>query len=277
MAHVEVEPGVRLFYRDVGPASAVGRPVVLVHGWTMTHQVWDRQVWDRQVQDLAGRHRVILPDLRGHGDSDKPVGRYDPDRHAADLAVLLDHLDVRNATLVGWSFGGTVAMRAAAAHAERLAQVVLVNAAGPKYLATDDFPHGHDPAGMAEFLRREREEIAPWRRFTMESMPRVPYDERFTDWLWQQSMRTPSWAAAPMLDAFAHADLRDDLDAISIPVLVMHGVHDAWCVIGAARYVAQRVAGGEIVEFADSGHSPQWEEPEKFARELDAFLARAPA
>jgi len=266
MAHVEVEPGVRLFYRDLG----AGRPVVLVHGWTMSHAVWDTL-----VQDLAPRYRVILPDLRGHGDSDKPYGDYGPERHAADLAALMEHLELREVTLVGWSFGGMVAMRAAAAHADRLAQAVLVNAAGPKYLATDDFPHGHAEADLEQWLRREREELAPWRRFTMESMPVRPYDALFTEWLWTQSMRTPSWAAAPMLEAFARADLRADLDDISIPVLVLHGMHDAWCVPAAAHYVAERVADGEIVEFSASGHSPQWEESEKFSRVLNAFLARA--
>jgi len=266
MAHVEVDPGVRLFYRDVG----AGRPVVLVHGWTMSHQVWDRQ-----VQHLARRYRVILPDLRGHGDSDKPVGDYSPARHAADLGALLEQLDVHDATLLGWSFGGMAAMQAAATQAERLAQVVLLNAAGPKYLATDDFPHGHDEASLGEWMRREREELAPWRRFCMESMPVRPYDDLFTHWLWTQSMRTPSWAAAPMLEAFARADHRDDLDAVSVPVLVMHGVHDAWCVLDAARYVADRIARGELVEFSESAHSPQWEEPDEFTRALDAFLARA--
>jgi len=266
MAHVEVEPGVRLFYRDVG----AGRPVVLVHGWTMSHQVWDTV-----VAHLAPGHRVILPDLRGHGDSDKPVGDYSPARHAADLGALCERLDLSDVTLVGWSFGGMAAMQAAATNAERLAQAVLVNAAGPKYLAGQGFVHGHDEGMLADWLRRERDELAPWRRFCMESMPVKPYDELFTDWLWQQSMRSPSWAMAPMLEAFARADLRDDLDAIAVPLLILHGAHDAWCPAAAARYVADRVSQAEFVEFADSGHSPQWEEREKFAAVLDDFLAVA--
>jgi non-heme chloroperoxidase len=265
MRHVEVEPGVRMAYQDIG----AGRPVVLVHGWTMSHQVWDTV-----VQDLAPCHRLILPDLRGHGDSDKPIGDYSPERHAADLGALMEHLDLRDATLLGWSFGGMATMRAAAAHADRIAQAVLLNAAGPKYLATEDFPHGHAEADLAEWLRRERDELAPWRRFTMESMPVEPYDELFTQWLWTQSMRAPTWAAGPMLDAFARADLRADLDDIEVPVLVMHGVHDAWCVPEAARYVADRVAHGQLVEFAASGHSPQWEERDAFTRALRGFLDR---
>jgi non-heme chloroperoxidase len=270
MAYVEVEPGVRMFYRDLGPGNA-GRPVVLLHGWTMSHEVWDRQ-----VRTLGAHHRVILPDLRGHGASDKPLGPYDPDRHAADVAALLDHLDLHDVTLLGWSFGGMVAMRAAAAYDERLAQVVLLNAAGPKYLVGDGVAHGHTPEDLAAWLVRERDDLASWRRFTMASMPVVPYDELFTHWLWTLSMRTPSWAAAPMLEAFARADLREDLDAITVPLLVVHGLHDAWCLPEAARYVAQRVAGAELVEFPECGHSPQWEDPAAFDAVLAAFLARVP-
>ncbi|MBI5104875.1 MAG: alpha/beta hydrolase [Solirubrobacterales bacterium] len=265
MPRLEVEPGVELFYRDLGH----GRPVVLVHGWTMSHRVWDSV-----VQRLAGRYRMVLPDLRGHGDSDKPIGDYSPARHAADLGALMEGLDLRDVTLLGWSFGGMAVMQAAATHPARLAQAVLLNAAGPRYLRGDGFPHGHDPDDLAAWLRRERDEPVPWRRFCMESMPARAYDPLFTDWLWAESMRTPSWAAAPMLDAFARADLRADVEAISVPLLVLHGAHDTWCLPEAARYVADRAPRGELALFADAGHSPQWEESDALHAVLDEFLAR---
>ena len=266
MRHVEVEPGVRLAFAEVG----AGRPVVLVHGWTMNHAVWDGL-----VQVLAPDHRVVLPDLRGHGDSDKPAGDLSPARHAADLAALMEALDLRDVTLLGWSFGGMATMQAAATHADRLAQVVLLNAAGPKYLATEDFPHGHAESDLAEWLRQERDERPAFRRFCMSSMPAEPYDELFTDWLWAQSMRTPSWAAAPMLEAFARADLRADLDRIEVPALVVHGLEDVWCVPGAARHVAEHVRDGRLVELAGCGHSPQWERRAEFEGVLTEFLAEA--
>ncbi|MGH2761696.1 MAG: alpha/beta fold hydrolase [Thermoleophilaceae bacterium] len=264
MAYTEVEDGVRLFHLVLGQ----GRPIVLLHGWTMSHLVWDRL-----VPELAGSHSVVLPDLRGHGDSDKPLGPYDVDRQARDVAALLDRLGLGDVTLVGWSFGGTTAIRTASRYGERLAQLVLVNAAGPKYLAGDGFPHGHSEETLADWLRQEREETAAFRRFCMASMPRRAYDGLFTDWLWQQSMRTPSWAAAPMLEAYARADLRDELSEIRVPTLVLHGVHDEFCAIEAARCLAARVERAELVEFSESGHSPQWEENRGFMRELNTFLA----
>jgi non-heme chloroperoxidase len=267
VAYVEVQPGVRLFYRDLG----VGRPIVLLHGWTMTHVVWDRQ-----VQDLAGEYRLILPDLRGHGDSDKPLGDYGPDRHAADVSALLERLDLRDVTLIGWSFGGLTAMRTAARHGDRLAQLVLINAAGPKYIAVEDFPYGHSEETVAGWLAQERDNTAAFRRFCMASMPREPYDELFVQWLWIQSMRMPSWAGAPMLEAYARADLRAELGDIAAPTLILHGVHDGFCVLEGARYVANAVTDAELVEFGASGHSPQYEEGPRFRERLVRFLSEGP-
>jgi pimeloyl-ACP methyl ester carboxylesterase len=264
VAFVEVEKDVRLFYRDLGQ----GPPILLLHGWTMTHQVWDRQ-----VQDLGGRHRLILPDVRGHGDSDKPLGPYGLDRHAADIYALVDQLDLHEVTLIGWSFGGTTAIRIASTYRDRIARLVLINAAGPKYLATADFPHGHSEETLEGWLDRERGDLPTWRKFFMESMPRLPYDDLFTHWLWIQSMRTPSWAAAPMIEAYARADLRAELDDIDAATLICHGVHDVFCTLEGARFIAERVKCADLIEFEASGHSPQWEEPEKFTHALDRFLA----
>jgi pimeloyl-ACP methyl ester carboxylesterase len=261
----EVDTDVRLFYCDLGE----GPPIVLLHGWTMTHQVWDQQ-----VLDLGARHRLILPDLRGHGDSDKPLRGYELDRHAADIDALISRLELGPVTLVGWSFGGMTAMRVAAAYPDRVHGLVLINAAGPKYLATDDFPYGHSGATLQEWLGRERQELAPWRRFCMEAMPRVPYDPLLTDWLWMQSMRTPSWAAAPMLEDYARADLRPELGRITAPTLILHGRHDVFCAPEAARFVAGAIPGARLIEFEDSGHSPQWEERDRFKAALDLFLER---
>jgi pimeloyl-ACP methyl ester carboxylesterase len=263
MAFATVEGDVRLFYRDLGH----GPPVVLLHGWTMTHAVWDRQ-----VQELGDSHRLILPDLRGHGDSDKPLGAYDPDRHAADINALLDHLELPAVTLIGWSFGGTTAIRIASSYGERIAKLALINAAGPKYLAGPDSPDGHTEETLQGWLVRERDDVASWRRYCMAAMPREAYDERFTDWLWIQSMRTPSWAAAPMLEAYARADLRAELNRIQAPTLILHGVHDVFCAPEGARRLAGGIPDAELIEFADSGHSPQWEESGKFTNALRRFL-----
>src|SRR6478672_7357782 len=150
MPHVEVEPGVSVFAQDVGS----GRPVVLIAGFGLSHEVWDRE-----VRELAVSHRAVCVDLRGTGRSDRPIGGYSVARLAADVEVVLRELDLRDATIVGWSFGGQVAFHVAANAAERLAQLVLVCSNGVRGpTRSEAFPFGAAGESLYEALvRGERE------------------------------------------------------------------------------------------------------------------------
>lgn len=266
MSFVEVEPDVRIFYRDLGDRDAP--PVVLLHGWTLTHQAWDHQ-----IVTLMADHRVVVPDLRGHGQSDKPAGGYDPERIAADIEAMMDALDLQDVSLIGWSFGGTTATRVASRHGDRLARLGLINAAGPKYLADESWEHGHSEETLKEWQRSEGDELATWRKGVVEAMPREPYEELFTRWLWVQSMQCPSWAAAPMLDTYARVDLRPELEDIRVPTCIFHGVHDVYCSLEGAKLFTDGIDDARLVEFTNSGHSPHYEERDRFDSELAEFLA----
>lgn len=113
--------GYELSYVDVGQGPAV----VFVHGLMSSHRTWGTQ-----LERLARRHRVVAPDLFGHGDSDKPVGDYSLGAHAATLRDLFDALDIRSATLVGHSLGGGIAMQFAYLFPDRVNGVVLVSSGG---------------------------------------------------------------------------------------------------------------------------------------------------
>lgn len=266
MAYIEVEPGVKIFYRDLG--NPQGRPIVFVHGWTLNHQSWDRQ-----IQEFQKDYRLIVLDLRGHGDSDKPTGGYEVDRLAADVAAVIAGLDLRDVTLIGWSFGGTTSIRVAAQDNGRLSQLVLVNAAGPKYTADETCNYGHPASTIEDWISQERNDLETWRAGVMASMPKEPYSDTRLAWLTQQSLRTPSWAAAPMLAACCAADLREDLPSISVPTLVCHGVSDVFCAVDGAEMLESGIPKGTLVKFENSGHSPQLEEPETFNKTVADFLA----
>src|SRR5258708_34766989 len=94
---IETNDGQRLFCRDVGS----GRPVVLIHGWTLSSEIWQGQIDWLAAQGL----RAVAYDRRGHGQSSKPEGSYDYDRLADDLATILDRLDLKDVVLVGHSMG----------------------------------------------------------------------------------------------------------------------------------------------------------------------------
>lgn len=113
--------GHRMALTDVGS----GPPILLVHGMMSARTTWADQ-WDR----LAADHRVLAPDLFGHGESDKPLGDYSLGAHAASLRDLLDALDVPSATVVGHSLGGGIAMQLAYLFPERVDRLVLVSSGG---------------------------------------------------------------------------------------------------------------------------------------------------
>lgn len=113
--------GHRMALTDVGS----GPPILLVHGMMSARTTWADQ-WGR----LAADHRVLAPDLFGHGESDKPLGDYSLGAHAASLRDLLDALDVPSATVVGHSLGGGIAMQLAYLFPERVDRLVLVSSGG---------------------------------------------------------------------------------------------------------------------------------------------------
>ena len=128
---------IEIHYEDHGS----GRPVVLIHGYPLNGNSWERQ--EREL--LAHGHRVVTYDRRGFGRSSQPTVGYDYDTFAADLKALLDHLDLRDITLAGFSMGtGEVTRYLGAYGSERVRNAALLGAIPPFLLKTDDNPEGVD-------------------------------------------------------------------------------------------------------------------------------------
>ena len=147
--------GISLHFEDTG---GDGRPVVLIHGWPLSGASWSEQV---PALTEAG-HRVMTYDRRGFGESDKPADGYDYDTFAADLAGLVESLDLNDVTLVGFSMGGGEVARYVGRYGEdRLHSVVFAGAVPPYLLKTDDNPDGglaeEDAQGLEQGARDDRE------------------------------------------------------------------------------------------------------------------------
>ena len=132
--YIEVEPNVRLHITDAGE----GRPIVLIHGWPLSDEMFEYQYNDL----ITNNFRVIGITLRGFGKSDKPYGAYDYDVHASDIKTVLKKLDIKDAVLGGFSMGGSIAIRYVSkyngAHVSKLA---LFGAAAPIWTQRKDFPY----------------------------------------------------------------------------------------------------------------------------------------
>jgi non-heme chloroperoxidase len=222
-----MKDGTQIFYKDWGDKQA--RPIVFHHGWPLTGDEWDSQM----LFFLAMGYRVIAHDRRGHGRSSQTDIGNEMDTYASDVAELVKALDLRNAIHVGHSTGGgEVARYAARAEPGRVAKAVLIGAVPPMMVRSESHPDGLPEevfdgfraslaANRAEFYRNVA--AGPFYGF---NRPGAKVSPRLADNWWRQGMMGGAKAQYDCIAAFSATDFTEDLKAIDVPVLVMHGRDD---------------------------------------------------
>jgi non-heme chloroperoxidase len=265
---VEVEPGIHVFAQDLGPKD---RPaVVLVPGFGMTHEAWDRQV---RVLTDAG-HRVVAIDQRGHGRSDKPLTGYDVARLSDDVLAVLDALSVETCALVGWSFGGQVSFRTAAVAPARVDRLVLVGSNAVRASRSEAFPFGAPPEPtIAAMVALEEGDRFAARRTAIRSGFGTDPSPAVVDWMTTQSLQMPSWAAIACYHSMLGTDLVADIPAVTQPVLQVIGEDDPVHSAKGARWLSEQLADTRLVTIPDCGHYPMFEAPAALDQHLLDFLA----
>jgi non-heme chloroperoxidase len=266
---VEVQPGIEVFVQDLGQ----GRPVVLLAGFGLDHQVWDAQ-----IRRLAGKgHRSVCVDLRGTGESDKPLTGYELERLADDVVAVIEELDLRRATIAGWSFGGQVGFRVAASVPDRIAQLVLVASNGVRASRSENFPFGRPPEDTEPALigAEKNGRLAARRATIGDAFAAKPHPE-ILEWLVRISMQMPSWAAIACYRSMVRGDLLADLPRIKVPVLQLFGTSDPAHSGKGASWVAEQLSDSRIVGIPDCGHFPMFEAPEAFDEAFLDFVTAGP-
>jgi pimeloyl-ACP methyl ester carboxylesterase len=213
-----------LYYEDHGS----GPPVVLIHGYPLSGRAWDKQV---PVLLEAGQ-RVITYDRRGFGKSSQPTSGYDYDTFAADLDVLMEKLDLRDATLVGHSMGtGEVTHYLGTRGSARVSRAVLVSPIPPFLLQTDDNPEGLPGSLFDGFMQTAKADTPAWMTGFLENFynmndlgGKLVSDDAFRV-SWNVATAASATAAVACIPTW-ETDFRDDLPKIDVPTLVVHGDAD---------------------------------------------------
>ncbi len=261
---VETDDGQRLFFRDAG----TGTPVVFVHGWTLSSEIWSAQLdW------LAARGlRAVAYDRRGHGQSSRPLAGYDFDRLAADLAILLDRLDLKNVTLVAHSMGSGEAVRYLVRQGRaRIARLLLVAPTTPYALKTPDNPDGVDKAiydRMAAALVADR---AAYMQAGLTAFLGAAPDPVLAGRAMTIALQAAPQAQLQCLRSFIETDFRGDLWAVTVPTLIQYGTADAPIMPVNARRTHQGIAGSRIEIYEGAPHALFMTDPERFNRDLLHF------
>ncbi|QIG42312.1 alpha/beta hydrolase [Nocardioides anomalus] len=266
--------GITLNYEDTG---GDGRAVVLIHGWPLSGASWSAQ---KEVLVEAG-YRVIAYDRRGFGASDKPEDGYDYDTFAADLAGLLESLDVEDATLVGFSMGGGEVARYLANHGgDRVRSGVFAGAVPPYLLKTDDNPDGglsdDDVEGMQNGARSNREEfLRDFLTNFYSANGELAVSQERVDASYELSTQASDEAVVACIAAFGRTDFRGDVSSISQPCLVIHGSADAVVPFEVSgQRTAEMLENSTLVVVENGPHGFNVSHAEEFNRALLDFLAR---
>jgi len=227
MTSVTTKDGVQIFYKDWGPKSA--QPIVFHHGWPLSSDDWETQM----LFFVGKGYRVIAHDRRGHGRSSQVSDGHDMDHYAADVAAVVEHLDLRNAIHVGHSTGGGEATRYVARHGRgRVAKLVLIGAVPPLMLKTEANPGGL-PIEVFDGLRQQLAANRTQFYLDFASGPFYGYNRPGAkpspavvwNW-WRQGMMGGAKAHYDSIKAFSETDFSEDLKSIVVPTLVMHGGDD---------------------------------------------------
>lgn len=265
----ETADGTRIAYQDYGQ----GRPIVFVASWALSSDMWEYQIPFFVEQGF----RCVALDRRGHGRSDRPSTGYDLDTGADDLAALLEHLDLREVTLVGHSVGGAEVARYLARHGEdRIARAAFVSSTLPFLKLTDDNPEGFPEAVLQATLTAFRTDRPKWFARQAQVWFATHFNEvspATVDHTITQCLATSPWAGAKLFESAFHEDHRAGLREITIPSLVVHGTADSSAMIDVtSRRTAKLIPGAIFKEYPTASHGLYFTHKDRLNTDLLDFI-----
>ncbi|HEY6633791.1 MAG TPA: alpha/beta hydrolase [Rhizobiaceae bacterium] len=251
MGYVTTKDGIDIFYKDWGTKDA--QPIHFHHGWPLSADDLDNQM----LFFLHKGFRVVAHDRRGHGRSSQGDAGHDMDHYAADASAVVEHLDLRNAVHVGHSAGGGQVARYVAKYGEpqgRVAKAVLISAVPPIMVKSDKNPGGLPIEvfdGLRKSLADNRAQFfvdVPAGPFYGYNRPGAKADQGVIYNWWRQGMMGGAKAQYDEIKAFSETDQTEDLKAISVPTLVMHGDDDQIVPYAASAPLAAKLLKNGILK-----------------------------
>lgn len=263
---------IELHYEDYGS----GKPVVLIHGWPLSSRSWEFQL----PALIGAGHRVVTYDRRGFGSSSQPWNGYDYDTFAADLDGLVRHLDLKGATLVGFSMGGGEVRYVAKYGTGRVSKAVLASAVPPFLAKTQENPEGAlDEATVAQFQNGvKRDRIAFVDEFSkgfFSAGGKLQVSEQQRIYAREIASFASPKGTLDCIAAFTRTDFRADEKKISIPTLIIHGDSDAIVPFEASgKRSHEAIKGSQLVLIKGGPHGVNASHPDAFNKALLEFLGR---
>ena len=260
-----------IYYEDYGS----GKPVVLIHGWPLSSSSWEKQI----PSLIEAGYRVIAYDRRGFGHSSKPASGYNYDTLAEDLNKIMTKLNLRDATLVGFSMGGGEVARYLSKYgSDRVSKAVFMSAIPPFLLKTSNNPEGVDGSvfdGMKKAIKADRPAFLSEffsNFYNVDILKGIKISDEVVRLSWNVGAGASPKGTLDCVSAWL-VDFREELKRINIPVLIMHGNADRILPLAATgKRTPEFVKGSRLVVIEGAPHGMNWTHSEEINRELLAFL-----
>lgn len=257
---ITTKSGLTFPYIEQGEAT--GTPIIFLHGVTDSHRSWELV-----FPHLDPSIRAIAVTQRGHGDASKPDAGYSSEHLAADVAEVMDALAIPSAVIAGHSMGSYAAQRFAVEYPERTAGLVLIGS----------FASCADNEGVKQFVAEAVDQLSDPipQEFAVEfqqSTTHLPVGKEFFDQAVAESLKAPArvWKAA--CNSMIDTDHRSLLGKIEATTLLIWGDQDAYFSIEEQQGLLKGIEGSRLSVYEGVGHAPNWEEPERTAKDIQDFV-----
>jgi non-heme chloroperoxidase len=272
MSTLTTQDGTQIYYKDWG----VGQPILFSHGWPLSADSWEAQM----LFLASNGYRCIAHDRRGHGRSSQTWNGNDMDTYADDLAQLIEHLDLKDIVLVGFSAGGGEVARYIGRHGtKRVAKAALIAAVVPLMLKTTDNPDG---LLMEKFDAMRTASVADRSQFYRE-LASGPFfganrlgakvSQGMIDTFWHQGIMAGHKNTFDCIKAFSETDFSTDLKKFDVPTLIVHGDDDQIVPIGATSLrSAKLVKNAALKIYAGAPHGLAYTHADQLNADLLDFI-----
>jgi len=259
---------INLYVEDLNPQGK--NVIVFLHGWPGSHKLFEYQF------DKLPRmgYRCIGIDTRGFGNSDRPFSGYDYDTLSDDVRGAVQALGLREFALVGHSTGGAIAIRYMGRHkGYGVTRLVLIAAAAPSLIKRPDFPYGIDKETVLQIIAGTYNDRPQMLRNFGDMFFFQHISQPFSDWFFQLGLQAAGWATAEIAQTWINEVLFTDMNAIQVPTLIIHGIHDKVVPFQLGEIQQRMIRNAMLVPFKFSGHGTFYEQRDEFNDLLVKFLS----
>jgi non-heme chloroperoxidase len=259
--YIRVKDNVKLFVKDVG----YGHPVLMIHGWPLNSKMFEYQM---NILPAYGV-RIIAPDLRGFGKSDKPFEGYNYDQMADDIKVIVDTLCLDQFALLGFSMGGAIAIRYMSRYmGYKVNNLILAGAAAPSFTARPGYPYGMSVENVNSLITNIYQDRPKALSEFGKNFFGSPISEDFKSWFNNLGLESSGHGTIHAAMSLRDEDLRQDLNRIFVETTILHGKKDQICPFDFAFEMKKHIPYSNLIPFENSGHGLFYDEWQKFNQEI---------